>query len=154
MIEPLFALIPNHPGIYIFIIEDENFECVDELLEYSNSIKATLHVKSLSDKNYSRSLHVDGFMFEQKRYNNHAVQYDFIFLCAHIDKRTDMLEVANKLYRVLKNAGHVFVLSKKESTYRLIELFEESNFVAINTISLNSEHDIISAKKMHGWMKV
>ena len=99
-------------------------------------------------------LHVDEFRFEQKRYNNHAVQYDFIFLCADIDKRTDMLEIANKLYRVLKNAGHVFVLSKKESTYRLIKLFEESNFVAINIISLNSEHDIISAKKMHGWMKV
>jgi len=154
MISPLFALIPNNPGIFISIIEDENYESLKELEEYANSIKATLHVKSLSDKNYPDSLHVDEFRFEQKRYNNHTVQYDFLFLCADIEKRGDIIEIANKIYRVLKNAGHVFVLTKKESTCRLSQVFEESNFVAINTISLDSEHDIISAKKMHGWMKV
>ncbi len=154
MISPLFALIPNHPGIFISIIEDENYESLKELEEYANSIKATLHVKSLSDKKYPDSLHVDEFRFEQKRYNNHAIQYDFVFLCADIDRRSDIKEIANKIYRVLKNAGHVFVLTKKESTCRLSQIFEESNFVAINTISLDSEHDIISAKKMHGWMKI
>ena len=140
MITPLFALIPNHPGIFISIIENENFECVDELIQYANSINATLHVNE--------------FNFEQKNYNKHAIQYDFLFICADIDKRSDILEIANKTYRVLKNAGHVFVLSKKESTCRLSEVFEESNFVAINTISLDDEYDVISAKKMHGWMKV
>lgn len=154
MISPLFALIPNHPGIFISLIEDENFECVDELYEYTNSIKATLHVKSLSDKNYNKSLHVDEFRLEQQRYNNHAVLYDFVFLCADIEKRGDMLEISNKLYRVLKNAGHVFILTPINSTSKLTETVEESNFVAVNTISLDSQYDIISAKKMHGWMKV
>ena len=140
MISPLFALIPNHPGIYISIIEDENFECIDELKQYANSINATLHANE--------------FNFEEKRYNKHAIQYDFLFICANIDRRKDMLEIANKTYRVLKNAGHVFVLSKKESTCRLNNVFEESNFVAINTISLDDEYDVISAKKMHGWKRV
>jgi|LGOV01.1.fsa_nt_gb Icc-related predicted phosphoesterase len=140
MISPLFALIPNHPGIFISIIEDENFDCVDTLKEYSQSIKATLHVNE--------------FNFEKKNYNKHAVQYDFLFICADVNKRNDILEIANKIYRVLKNAGHVFVLSKKESTCRLSEIFEESNFVAINTISLDDEYDVISAKKMHGWKRV
>jgi 2-polyprenyl-3-methyl-5-hydroxy-6-metoxy-1,4-benzoquinol methylase len=140
MISPLFALIPNHPGIYISIIEDENFDCVDELKVYADSIKATLHVNE--------------FEFEQKRYNKHAIQYDFVFICAKIEHRSDILEIANKTYRVLKNAGHVFILSPKESTRKLSQFFEDSNFVAINPIPLNSEYDIISAKKMHGWMKV
>jgi len=140
MIEPIFTLIPNHPGIYISMIEDENFDCVDKLKEYAKSIKAILHVNE--------------FNFEEKRYTKHAVQYDFLFICADIYKRNDILEIANKTYRVLKNAGHVFVLSKKESTCRLSNVFENSNFVAINTISLNDEYDVISAKKMHGWMKV
>ena len=140
MISPLFSLIPNHPGIFISIIEDESFDCVDKLKEYSDSIKATLHVNA--------------FNFEQKSYTRHAVQYDFLFICTDIDKRNDILEIANKIYRVLKNAGHAFVLSKKESTCRLSEIFEESNFVALNTISLDDEYDVISAKKMHGWMKV
>lgn len=140
MISPLFALIPNHPGIYISIIEDENFDCVTQLKEYAQSIKATLHVNE--------------FHLEENKYTKHAVQYDFLFICADIDKRNDILEIAKKTYRVLKNAGHAFVLSKKESTCRLSEIFEESNFVAINTISLDNEYDVISTKKMHGWMKV
>ena len=140
MISPLFALIPNHPGIYISIIEDENFDCITKLEDYANSIKATLHVNE--------------FNFEKKNYNKHATQYDFLFICADISKRNDILGIANKSYRVLKNAGHTFVLSKKESTCRLSEIFEESNFVAINTISLDDEYDVISAKKMHGWKRV
>jgi len=153
MISPLFALIPNHPGIYISIIEDENFNCVDELKEYTDSIEATLHVKSLSFKEYPEALHVDEFRFEQKRYNNHAVQYDFIFVCADIGTH-NIASVANKLYRVVKNAGHAFILIPKESSAKITQIFEESNFVALNTISLNDEYDIVSAKKMHGWMKV
>ncbi len=140
MISPLFALIPNHPGIYISIIEDENFDCAKELQEYTDSINATLHVNK--------------FNFEQKSYTKHATQYDFLFICTDVDKRNDILEIANKTYRVLKNAGHIFILSKKEFTCRLSEVFEESNFVAINTISLNDEYDVISAKKMHGWKRV
>ena len=154
MISPLFALIPNHPGIFISIIEDESFECIDQLVKYTTSIEATLHVKSLSDKKYLECLHVEEFRFEQNRYNNHAIQYDFIFVCANMENRSDTLDIANKLYRVLKNAGHVFVLSKKESTCKLIQVLEESNFVALNTIDLNSQFDVVSAKKMHGWMRV
>ena len=154
MISPLFALIPNHPGIFIAIMEDESFDCVDELLQYTDSIEATLHVKSLSDKIYPKTLHVEEFRFEQKSYNNHAVQYDFIFICANTDNISDTLSTANKLYRVLKNTGHVFVLSKKESPCRLTQILQESNFVALNTIDLNSQFDVVSAKKMHGWMRV
>ncbi len=108
MIEPLFALIPNYPGIYISVKEDENFDCIDKLEKYAKSIKGTLHVNE--------------FSFEDKKYTKHAVQYDFLFICAEIDKRNDILEIANKTYRVLKNAGHVFILSKKEPAYRLSQI--------------------------------
>jgi hypothetical protein len=154
MIEPLFTLMPNYPGTCISIIEDENFDCVDALAQHADSIEAILHVKSLSDKNYAKSLIVNKFNFEQKRYSSHTVQYDFVFLCADIDKRDDHLDIANKIYRVLRNAGYVFVLCEKKSTCELSETLENSNFVAINTISLDEKYDIISAKKLHGWMKV
>jgi len=152
MIEPVYELIPNYPGIFIAIIEDKNFNEVSNLQEFCKSINASLHVKNLDQKVYDNSLHVDEFDFDQARYNNHAVQYDFIFICA---KQIDnLLGVANKIYRILKNAGHVFLLSKKDFTYEQSEILEDSNFVAVNTIALNDEYDIISAKKMHGWMKV
>lgn len=154
MIESLFTLIPNHPGTFIALIEDENFDFSQKLLKHTKSIDGSLHVKSLANKNYDNSLHVEEFDFEQKKYNSHAVQYDFIFLCVDIDGRKDFLDIANKFYRVLKNAGHLFVLNKKESTCKLSSTLEESNFVALNTINLNLDFDIISAKKMHGWMRV
>ena len=152
MIEPLFELIPDYPGMYIAIIEDENYDEVESLHEFCTNINASLHVKNLSKKQYDSSLHVDEFEFEQNRYNNHAVQYDFVFICAK--EVNDLLKVANKTYRILKNAGHLFFLCKKEFSAGAFEIFENSNYVAINTINLNDEYDIISAKKMHGWMKV
>ena len=152
MIEQLFEVIPHYPGMYIAIIEDENYNEVESLNEFCKSIDATLHVKSLSNKQYSPSLRVDQFEFSQNRYDNHAVQYDFVYICAkEVD---DLSKVANKTYRILKNAGHLFFLCKKEFTSDTSEIFENSNYVAINTINLNSEYDIISAKKMHGWMNV
>lgn len=152
MIEPIYELIPNHPGVYICIIEDENYDEVKSLNQFANNINASLHVKSLSPKKYDKSLHVDAFEFEQARYNNHAVLYDFVFVCAK--DINNLSEVANKIYRILKNAGHVFLLCKNELATKQSEVFENSNFVAVNTISLNDEYAIISAKKMHGWMKV
>ncbi len=154
MIEPLFTLIPNYPGSYIAIIEDENFDCVDRLAKYAKTIDATLHVKSISNKNYDKALQVDKFSLEQKRYNTHAVQYDFIFLCANVQSREDLEQIANKLYRVMKNAGHLFLLYEKKSEENLTTILQKSNFVALNTITLSDTYDIISAKKMHGWMKV
>jgi hypothetical protein len=152
MIEPIYNLIPNYPGVYIALIEDANYNEANSLNDFCKNIDATLHVKNLSNKQYEKSLHVDEFQFEQNRYNNHAVQYDFVFVCAK--EINNLLEIANKIYRILKNAGHLFFLCKKEFSLDDSEVFENSNFVAINTISLNDEYDIISAKKMHGWMKV
>ncbi|WP_024954197.1 hypothetical protein [Sulfurospirillum arcachonense] len=153
-LELLYDLIPHHPGLFISIIEDENYECVTSLAKFSQSINASLHVKSLKQKIYPNHLHVDDFSFEQNRYNHNAIQYDFLFLCASLEKKEDITEIANKLYRIIKNAGHLFILSKKESTDSLSKTFENSNFVALNSIELNAQYNIISAKKMHGWMRV
>jgi len=152
MIEPIYELIPNHPGIFIALIEDDNYNETENLDKFCQDINASLHVKSIGQKEYSKSLHVDIFKFQQPRYNNHAIQYDFVFVCAK--ETQNLLEIANKIYRILKNAGHIFFLCNKKSSDEKSEIFENSNFVAINKISLNDEYDIISAKKMHGWMKV
>jgi len=152
MIEPIFELIPNYPGIYIALIEDQNHDEADSLNKFCQNINASLHVKNLSNKKYDKSLHVDEFDLVQARYNNNAVQYDFVFVC--VEEIENLPDTANKIYRILKNAGHLFFLCKNELTHKQSKIFENSNFVAINTISLNDEYDIISAKKMHGWMKV
>lgn len=138
--EKIFELIPKYPGSYISIIAYKNSKEVEILKEFCSLIKATLHVNTIGEN----------FSYETKRFNKHAIQYDFVFLCDEIRD----IEVAKKVYRILKNAGHLFLVCKKDSTYDANELLEKSNFVALNSIDLNQTHDIISAKKMHGWMKV
>lgn len=153
-IELLFDLIPDYPGLYLCVIEDENYNCVQSLADFSKRVEAHLHVKNLSDKTYEKSLHVEDFSYGQKSYNSHAVQYDFVFLCSDISQREDIQEITKKIYRILKNAAHVFILSPKETTATISPILEESNFVALNVIELTDDIDVISAKKMHGWMRV
>jgi len=152
MIEPIFEVIPHYPGVYIAILEDKNFCEAPILYEFSQEINACLHVKSLTPEKYDASLEAELFEFTQKRYNNHATQYDFVFVCAN--DVNNILEVANKIYRIVKNAGHLFFLCKKELSVEYSEVFENSNFVALNTIPLDDTYDIVAAKKMHGWRKV
>lgn len=152
-LELLYELIPDYPGIFIALIEDENYDCAKNLHEFSKKREFTLHVKNLSDKAYEKSLHVESFKFEQKLYNSNATQYDFVFLCADIEKYNPK-EISKKIYRILKNAAHLFLISPKDNTDELSAVLEDSNFVALNIIELTPNIDVISAKKMHGWMRV
>ncbi|WP_458700036.1 hypothetical protein ACKGJI_09440 [Sulfurospirillum sp. 1307] len=138
--EKIFELIPGYPGSYISLICPKDFDGIQDLQKFCNSIKATLHVNIINED----------FSYEDKKFNKHAVQYDFVFL---IDDIEDIM-ITKKIYRILKNAGHTFILCKKDSTCKTFDLLENSNFVALNQIDLDDKHDIISAKKMHGWMRV
>jgi hypothetical protein len=44
------------------------------------------------------------------------------------------------------------MILKKESSYlKLWQILEENFFVAINSIELSSDYNLLIAKKMHGW---
>lgn len=154
--ELLFELIPDHPGLNIALIDDGSYQCEDKLLEFCQSINAKLYIKSLIPRHYihNQTLHVEEFNFSQEKYNKQAIQYDFLFICANIKDIKDMSAVANKVYRAIKNAAHLFLAVSKNEPFDFHTILEESNFVALNTIDLNDEVNVISAKKMHGWARI
>ncbi len=154
--ELLFDLIPDHPGLNIAIIDDGSYQCEDKLVEFCQSINAKLYIKSLiTRKNiHNNALQVEEFNFTQEKYNKQAMQYDFLFICANIKDIKDFSIVANKVYRAIKNAAHLFLAVTKNNPFDFHTTLEESNFVALNTIDLNDEVNIVSAKKMHGWTKI
>jgi len=59
-----------------------------------------------------------------------------------------------KFYRVIKNAGYLYLFVKDNDVQNTIELLEETNFVSVNVIDSFKDTKVISAQKMHGWMKV
>jgi len=152
----LFDIIPPHPGQNIAIIENSQDNFLELLKEFSQKIDATLHVKALGEREIvnSEKLKIKTFSFEQARYNNFSVNYDFLFLCVNISEREDIKTVCKKLYRVMKNAGYLFIFVKKYEVERYFELLEDTNYVALNNIDFDENTDVVIAKKMHGWRKV
>jgi len=155
-IKELFAIIPNYPGLNICLVDDGSFDVCDDFVKLCEEKEATLFLKDLKgrykDLESSQYLKVEKFDFEDRRYNNHSVLYDFIFLCCDVpkDKRVDVLK---KFYRVLKNAGDIYLFFE-DDPIDTRELLEGVNYVAVNEIDSMGSRHIVSAKKMHGWMKV
>jgi hypothetical protein len=155
-LELLFDIIPPHPGLNIALIEENQDEIVQKLHTFAGEIEAVVHVKALGEREEQKEefLRVKSFSFEQSKYNNFSIIYDFLFLCVDVSGRDDIELVFKKIYRVLKNAGNLLVFVKKDDKQRYMELLEEINYVALNSIDLNEETEVITAKKMHGWKKV
>ena len=151
--EMLFDVIPPHPGLNIALIEDSKDMVIDSLLKYCEQIRATLHVKALENRESlnSDNLKVKNFSFDEKKYNNFSMLYDFLFLCVDISGRDDIEMIFKKIYRVLKNAGNLFICIKKDEVNRYLQILESINYVALNSIELNMHTEVIVAKKMHGW---
>ncbi len=152
----LFEVIPKHPSLNIAIINENYDSCVNQLVDFCINIEANLYIKTISELNIEakKNIHVENFSFEQTRYNKKSLQYDFIFLCAHSQDLSDLSAVFKKCYRAIKNAANIFIVSKKEKSQDMMELLEETNYVAVSPIELNDDYEIVCAKKMHGWRKV
>jgi len=154
--ELMFDIIPPYPGLNIAVIEKDRDEIVQKLQSFSKKIEASLHVKALGDREEQKSegMRVRKFSFDESKYNHFSTLYDFLFLCTDISDRDDIDLIFKKIYRVMKNAGNLLVFVKKDEKQRYMELLEKINYVALNSIDLNEDTEVVTAKKMHGWKKV
>ena len=154
-IKELFSVIPNYPGLNITLVDV--FGLKEEFINFCKSQEATLYLKDF-DNTLDKSIEdefvkVDKFNFSDKRYNLHSVLYDFAFVCCDVSE-LPLNEIAKKFYRVIKNAGYLYLFAKDNKVQDVIELLEETNFVSVNVIDSFKDTKVISAQKMHGWMKV
>jgi pyruvate formate-lyase activating enzyme-like uncharacterized protein len=63
-----------------------------------------------------------------------------------------MEEFIKNVYRIIKSGGNIIMIRKKESSYlKLWQILEENFFVAINSIELSDDYNLLIGKKMHGW---
>ncbi len=154
--ELLFDTIPPYPGLNIAIIEDGDADLVQSLYKFTKSLDAFLHVMHIGETQEKKenSIRIESFSLEQAKYSKFSILYDFLFLCIDMKKETNIELVFKKIYRVMKNAGELYILVDKKDDRDYAGVLEDSNYVALNSIDLNKETRVITAKKMHGWRKV
>jgi hypothetical protein len=164
-IEQIISIIPNHPATRILHISDGGEELSLELKEFAKrrdfeyllNITNDIFYHKVKDR-YSDGANciVHKMRFEQRRYVNMAKQFDFLFVTAKIpnDFREEFLK---RVHSHIKNAGNIILFLPKEDLEikeQYLKSLEDTLFVAINSIDMFKNYEIIVAKKMHGWGKI
>ncbi len=160
-IEELLSIIPNHPATRIMEITDNLEDLSIELKEFAKSHDFE-YLLNILDSNYfnrikdsfrDKNTIVHNIKLEQRRYVNMAKQYNFIFVTASIplNIRDSFLK---KIHSHILNGGNIILFLPKDDL-EIRELWrqslEDNLFVAISTIDIFEDYEIMIAKKMHGW---
>ena len=164
IIDNLLQIIPNHPALRVMLVADinQNISNEDILIEKI--------FKFIQDRDYEFQLNlirensiykdkysipqISSVRFLDLNRNSFMLQaklYDFVYISANIE---DINDFSKKIYKVIKGSGIIIIFIDKrdrDTLYRWREELENNFFVAINTIDISDNFEILSAKKMHGW---
>ncbi len=163
-LKTLLSIIKDSPSLDIahftdqdnLLVELLNNYCIEKDYTYQLNLLDNSIEESMKQKYNSNNTSIRTFQLQRKSYLIQAKQYDFVFVTANIDldMESDFLK---RIHQIIRNAGQLIIFIKKEDyklRYRWIELLEEHNYVATNTIdNLCNDYDIVITKKMHGWGK-
>ena len=163
-LKTLLSIIKDSPSLDIahftdqdnLLVELLNDYCIEKDYTYQLNLLDNSIEENMKQKYNSSNTSIRTFQLQRKSYLIQAKQYDFLFVTATIglDMESDFLK---RIHQIIRNAGQLIVFIKKEDyklRYRWIELLEEHNYVATNTIdNLCNDYDIVITKKMHGWGK-
>jgi len=163
-LKTLLSIIKENPSLDIAHFTDQDNLLVELLNEFCtkksygyqlNLLDSTIE-ELMKQKYSSDSTKVRTFHLQRKSYLIQAKQYDFVFVTANIELDIES-NFLKRLHQIIRNSGNLIIFIKKEDyrlRYRWIELLEEYNYVATNTIdNLCNDYDIVITKKMHGWGK-
>ena len=161
-IEQLVEIIPNHPGLRISQFSDGGEDFSNKLSQLCLSRESEYQLNVLNEEFYERAQKlyaqeklssVKLIKWNQRRYSSPAKQYDFIFITATVPENHRRL-FAKIIHSHIKNSGHLILFLEKNNHKNIEEWYnflEEYLFVAMNTIDLFENYEILISKKMHGW---
>ncbi|HHD77991.1 MAG TPA: hypothetical protein ENK97_04370 [Campylobacteraceae bacterium] len=157
--QKLVSIIPPYPGVAIFHMSDEGVQLPQMLDAYAREKGYIYHPVS-ADEGYIARLHEAGIgkarkiTYKQQRFNQHARQYDYIYIEIDPFGLDNPQLFLKKIYAISKKAAKIlfFVPKVRDGLEALEALLEKANFVAINPIDdMFEEAYVLSAQKMHGW---
>ena len=159
----LLSIIPNHPLTQLFHINDNSVSLSNDLnnfikknnFEYDITTTDENFLEELKNKiqDISDKTTIHKLDLKQHRYNRHSKIYDFAFVSMNIKEIKDLGLFLKKLHTIIKNSGYllIFVEKDQDNLQEILQLLEDKLYVAINTIDISPNYEVISAKKMHGW---
>jgi hypothetical protein len=161
-IEKLLGIIPEHPATRIMQIsksEDRLYPAIKKfclMREYEylmNVIDIDYYEQIRPLANHDQLHTIKKMTLDQRVYASMSKQYDFIFVTADIPLAFEN-RFAQKIHRYIKNSGNIILFLAKEdrdALRRWYQHLEEHLFVAISTIDIFENYELLIAKKMHGW---
>jgi len=161
-ITQLLEIIPNHPGLRVSQFSDGgeafcdalNNLCLEREHEYQlNVLDEAFFIKAKELYGNNKLSSVKRIKWNQRRYSSLAKQDDVLFVTATIPKEYRKI-FAQNIHSHIKNAGHLVLFLEKNNQKNSDEwwsFLEEYLFVAISTLDIFENYEILIAKKMHGW---
>lgn len=162
-IEQLLSIIPNHPATRIMHISDGGDEVLCErfknfVMEHDydyllNIANETFYTQMRDQFEDVSSCNIKKINLQQRVYAPMAKLYDFVFVTATLPESVQNTFI-QKIHLHIKSSGNIILfLPKNERTLlrRYYEDLEEHLYVAMNTIDIFENYEILIARKMHGW---
>ena len=153
----LLTIIPDHPAQRIMHLIDHPTPLVDLLSDFTRKREYDYLLlcfdpetaRKLTER-FALSSHVTvkHVTHDQARYHRQAKLYDFVFVEAGIPDPARFLQ---RVYPAIKNAGSLLLLSGDPDVEAWREGMEAHYYVAFSAFELDSNTQVISGKKMHGW---
>ncbi len=162
--DSLLQIIPNHPAMRIMQVADVNQSIsnenilIDKIFEFVQQKEYDFHLNLITQNDdyiekykIPKVSSVRFLDLERASFMLQARLYDFVYISADIENINDFTQ---KIYKVIKGSGIIIIFiekSKKEKLQEWYNALEDNFFVAINTIDISNDFEVLSAKKMHGW---
>lgn len=159
----LLQIIQNNPGGRLVHFSKEAHILTEKLqhicLPYQNDLYLYCTNEAYYDdalKRYAKTphMHIVKFNLERPRYFIQGITYDYLISTLDF-QGVDRRAFLKKCYPIIRTGGTIILLIPKTSYTKRNEwktILEEEYYVAINSIDdLFTDHDVIVAKRMHGW---
>jgi len=99
-------------------------------------------------------VHTVNFNLQRPRYLIQAIEYDYLISTLDFTDK-DKTTFLEKCYPIIRTGGNIFIFISKtgyEERDEWRDVLEEQYYVSVTIIdNIFKHHDVISAKRMHGW---
>ena len=161
-ITQLLEIIPSHPGLRMSQFSDGGKAFSDALSNLCLEREHEYQLNVLDEEFFTEAKELYGnnnlsivkrIKWNQRRYSSLAKQYDVVFITATVpDEHRKLFSFF--FHSHIKSAGHLVLFLEKNNQDNSDEwwsFLEEYLFVAISTLDIFENYEILIAKKMHGW---
>ena len=162
-IEQLLKIIQNKPGQRIVHFTSHTHPLIEPLKKLCEVYESHYHLYCTEETYYKECLaqykehpliHVTNFKLRRPRYLMQGIEFDYLFTTLDYTKESKK-EFLEKCYPIIRTGGNILIIipnSNYPERDEWRDILEEQYYVSVTIIDdMFINHDVIVAKRMHGW---